>query len=118
MRRSDEFRRAVRRGARAGNRHVVVHLLDAPADPTVAADAAAPCRVGFVVGRGVGGSVVRSQVTRRLRHLVRDRLDRLPDGGLLVVRAQHGAAAAPSVVLGAELDRALARVLPPTGLAA
>lgn len=114
MRRSDEFRRAVRRGSRAGSRHLVVHLLDAPAavaaEPT-SVDAGTPCRVGFVVGRGVGGSVVRSTVTRRLRHLVRDRLDRLPDGALLVVRAQGDAGSAHSAVLGTELDRALDRVL-------
>lgn len=68
-------------------------------------------RVGFVVGRGVGNAVRRNHVKRRLRHLVRDRLDALPGGALLVVRALPGASDQPSSVLAGELDRALAKVL-------
>ena len=54
-----------------------------------------PARIGFVVGRGVGGSVVRSQVSRRLRH---------------VVRALGPAGAATSAALAADVDRAFARL--------
>ena len=117
MRRSDEFRRAVRRGRRAGSRLLVLHVLvpdDAPSavsSPTTRTPDD-PSRVGLVVGRGVGGSVVRSTVSRRLRHVMRDRLDRLPDGSLVVVRALAGAGQATSAALGAEVDRALDRVLP------
>ena len=35
-------------------------------------------RAGFVVGKAVGNSVVRHRVTRRLRAVVLDQLDRLP----------------------------------------
>ena len=68
-------------------------------------------RVGFVVGKGVGNAVRRNQVKRRLRHLIRERLDALPGGALLVVRALPGAADQPSSVLAGELDRALAKAL-------
>ena len=48
---------------------------------------ATPPRVGFVVSRAVGGSVVRNRVKRRLRHIVATRLDALGSGTSLVVRA-------------------------------
>jgi ribonuclease P protein component len=68
-------------------------------------------RAGFVVGRAVGNSVCRHRVTRQLRHLVRDRLDRLPGTADLVVRARPEAAAAGSAVLGRDLDAGLDRLL-------
>jgi ribonuclease P protein component len=55
--------------------------------------------------------VVRNRVKRRLRAVARDRLERLPDGALLVVRANPAAAGASSAELGAALDRALDRAL-------
>jgi ribonuclease P protein component len=60
-----------------------------------------------VVSRAVGGSVVRHRVTRRLRHLVRDRLADLPPGARLVVRALPPAAEAPSSALAEDLDAGL-----------
>ena len=104
LRRREDFTLAVRRGRRAGRATLVAHYL--------ASAEAAPARVGFVVGRAVGNSVVRHRTSRQLRHLVRDRLDRLPAGSLLVVRALPPAAAADSATLGRDLDAALARLLP------
>lgn len=74
---------------------------------------ARPARAGFVVSKAVGGSVVRTRVKRRLRHLVRDRLGSLPTGSTLVVRAAPAAADASSAELARDLDRCLARVLEP-----
>ena len=51
----------------------------------------------------------RNTVTRRLRALVRDRLDTLPPGSALVVRALPGAAGATSADLAADLDACLDR---------
>ena len=79
--------------------------------PLVPVGPAAPARVGFVVGRTVGGSVDRHRVIRRLRHLVRDRLDLLPPGALVVVRALPAARDASYVSLGDDLDAALRRLL-------
>jgi ribonuclease P protein component len=67
-------------------------------------------RVGFVVSKAVGNSVVRHRVSRRLRHLMRDRLGTLPTGCSLVVRALPAAAAASSAELGIDLDAALRRL--------
>jgi ribonuclease P protein component len=82
---------------------VVVHLLLGEWD--------GPPRVGFVVSRAVGGSVVRHRVQRRLRHLCRERLERLPAGAEMVVRALAPAADATYQELGADLDRCLERAL-------
>jgi ribonuclease P protein component len=66
--------------------------------------------VGLVVGKSVGGSVARHQVSRRLRAQLAVRLNGLPAGSGLVVRALPGAAEASSAELGADLDAALQRL--------
>ena len=70
-----------------------------------------PARAGFVVSRSVGGAVVRNQVKRRLRHLVRDRLAGLPAGTRLVVRALPSAADRSYEDLGRDFEAALAGAL-------
>ncbi|HUW16708.1 MAG TPA: ribonuclease P protein component [Actinomycetes bacterium] len=107
LRRSDEFGRTVRRGRRAATRTLVVHLLEEPAET---AGGAAP-RVGFVVSKAVGGSVVRHAVVRRLRAQARERLHRMPPDTLVVVRALPPAARASSTDLARDLDGALDRLL-------
>ncbi|WP_067797476.1 ribonuclease P protein component [Actinomadura formosensis] len=109
MRRRDDFTLAVRRGRRTGRPTVVVHLLH-PDEPPAAA---APPLVGFIVARPVGNAVVRNRVRRRLRHLVRPHLDRLPAGSLLVVRANPRAGEARPDELAADLESALDRLLRP-----
>jgi ribonuclease P protein component len=102
MRRSADFSCAVRTGSRARSGAVVVHLAQR--------DGAAQPVVGFIVGRTVGGSVVRHRVTRRLRAVLAARLDQLPAGSATVVRALPAAADAGSAELAADIDRALSRV--------
>jgi ribonuclease P protein component len=102
------FRAASRQGRRAGSRSVVTHLLPPAGEQVVGV----PARAGFVVSRAVGGSVVRNRVKRRLRHAVRDRLAALPEGSVLVVRAQPAAATASYDDLVGDLDRCLAKVTP------
>ncbi|RYU10243.1 ribonuclease P protein component [Nocardioides iriomotensis] len=101
------FSRTVRHGRRAGSRTMVLHLV-AVADQD---DQAVPAQVGFVVSKAVGGAVVRNQVKRRLRHLARERHASLPGSAVLVVRALPAAATASYAELGADLDRALDRLL-------
>ena len=102
MRRSADFAATIRGGRRAGRGTVVVHLLlDEPAPASTA-------RAGFVVSKAVGNAVVRNQVRRRLRHLVRPLLGELPEGTSLVVRALPAAAEASFATLGADLEAALA----------
>ncbi|MCW2776340.1 MAG: rnpA [Frankiales bacterium] len=107
VRRTD-FSEVVRRGRRAGRPLLTVHL-SVPEDPQ------GPVKAGLVVSKAVGGSVVRSRVSRRLRHLLRDRIGGLPPGTRLVVRAAPPAATADSAALGLDLDAALARAVRPRG---
>jgi ribonuclease P protein component len=100
LHRSADFTEVVRRGRRASRGTLTVHLL--PGDTGGA-------RAGLVVSKAVGGSVVRSTVSRRLRHLLAERLDALGTGSRLVVRAAPAAAQASSAVLAVDLDAALAR---------
>jgi ribonuclease P protein component len=104
--RRTDFERAVRRGRRAGRARLVVHACTGGAGG--AADVMP--RIGFVVGRNVGGSVVRHRVQRRLRHVLRDWLGALPPGTLLVVRALPLAAGASSAELASDVDSALRRL--------
>ncbi len=76
----------------------------------VLADGAGSTRVGFIVSKAVGNSVVRHRVTRRLRHLMRDRLAVLPPGSEVVVRALAPAATASSVMLGNDVDAAFGKL--------
>ncbi|WP_435741757.1 ribonuclease P protein component [Nocardioides sp. SYSU DS0663] len=117
LRDADTFRAAVRAGARAGTRSLVVHLL--VPDGTAGSEASPhrdaeplPPRVGLVVSKAVGGAVVRNQVKRRLRHLAREHVARLPAGSVLVVRALPAAAEAAYATLDADLSRGLRRALP------
>ena len=78
-------------------------------DPALAESGGVP-RVGFVVSKAVGNSVVRHRVVRRLRHVVRDRLGTVRPGCTLVVRALPPAASAASADLGSDIDAALRRL--------
>jgi ribonuclease P protein component len=102
LRRSSEFSAVVSGGSRARSGPLVVHHrgdLGCPAP-----------RIGFVVSRAVGGSVVRHRVARRLRAQAAARIWVLPAGSGTVVRALPPAATATSAELGTALDRAFARV--------
>jgi len=104
LRRSDDFRRAVRSGRRASRRAVVLHLL-------VEDGCAEPPRVGFVVNKAVGNAVLRNRVHRRLRAVLTARLPDLPAGSLAVVRALPSSASASYEELAADVDGALTRLL-------
>jgi ribonuclease P protein component len=111
LHRSADFARALRSGRRCARPALVVHLLVAePGSVVDAVEPTAAAKAGVVVSRAVGGSVVRHAVVRRLRALLRDRLERLPAGALLVVRARPLAAATAYRDLGAQLDDCLDRL--------
>ena len=92
---------------------MVLHYLpERPVTPTPGdAGTVGGPRAGFVVGKAVGNSVVRHRVTRRLRAVVLDQLDRLPATADLVVRARPEAATATSADLARDLAAGLDRVL-------
>lgn len=97
MRRREDFSAAVRGGSRAGRPLLTGHLLIRPGSQE-------PARAGFVVSRAVGGAVIRNKVRRRLRALMGGHMESLPQGSLLVVRANPRAATARQSDLAAELD--------------
>ena len=99
MRSSADFALTVRRGGRAGRTTLVVHCRPGRMGVT---------HVGFVVARSVGGAVVRNRVKRRLRGVVVDQREMLPQGVDVVVRALPAAAHASYGELAADLTSALA----------
>jgi ribonuclease P protein component len=110
MRRSADFAAVVRTGARVRRGSLVVHQLAGLSD--------GPATAGLVVGRSVGGSVVRHRVSRRLRAQLAARVQLLPVGSGSVVRALPPSASASSAEFGRDLDAALsklARVPRPAG---
>ena len=104
MLRSDDFAVAVRSGVRSGNRRIVVHYRAGETGDT------APALVGVVVPKKqVARATHRNRIKRRLRALMRARVDTLAPGSRLVVRGLAGADGASSRQLGADVDHLLAR---------
>lgn len=104
LRDSKLFRQAVRRGSRAGNSQLVVHVWTGEATPP-------GCLVGFVVPKKVYRRAVdRNQLKRQLREIFRGRLAQLP-AGVIVVRALPGIRALPYAELERSVNEALARAI-------
>jgi ribonuclease P protein component len=107
--RSEDFRQVTRNGRRAGGPRIVVHAVTVNPSDELVQTISGP-RVGFVVSKAVGNSVVRHRVARQLRHVVRDRLGTLPLGSSLIVRALPSAAGASSAEFRQDFDAALRRL--------
>ena len=66
--------------------------------------------VGFVVPkREIKRANGRNRVKRQLRHLMRERIDNLPEGSRVVVRASGRSLGVSSKELGAHLDRVMSK---------
>lgn len=96
----------MREGARAATSTLVVHVRQHPDGPA---------RAGVIVGRSVGGSVVRHRVARRLRAALADQFDSVAPGSLIVVRALPPAATATWATLTRDLASALRRAISRVG---
>ena len=103
MRRSVDFTAAVRGGRRVARPTLVLHVRSRPASTE-------PTRVGLIVSKSVGNSVVRHRVARRLRAVCSDRLARWEPGDLVVIRALPRAATASFADLDRDVDRAASRL--------
>jgi len=101
IRTSAEFRRLTR--TRPCERSIRMVVYVQPASGGIS-------RAGVIVSRAVGGSVVRSRVSRRLRHALRGVTEARQGGAVdIVVRALPGIVAATSDDIGRDLARAVAR---------
>jgi ribonuclease P protein component len=103
MRRGADFTAAVRGGRRAARSTLVLHVTSRP-------ESEAPCRVGLIVSRAIGNSVIRHRVARRLRAASAERLARWNPGDLVVIRALPAAGRATSDELKRDLDGAMIRL--------
>jgi ribonuclease P protein component len=103
MRRRADFTAAVRSGRRASSPSLVLHVVRRQ-------ETADPARVGLIVSKTVGGSVIRHQVARRIRAVCAGRIEDFTAGDLVVIRALPDAARATSAQLAADLEQALARL--------
>lgn len=88
LRHNDDFRTVTRYGVRAGKSHVVAHLL--VLDDENLKRVQVPPRVGFVVSKKIGNSVIRSRVKRRMKEIMRHQLTELLPYSCLVLRALPG----------------------------
>ena len=79
----------------------MVHVLDR--------HVAEPTRFGFIVGKSVGGAVVRNTVKRRLRAVSYDLLPTLSEGRDVVIRALPGCDQVSWATLHSEIADGLAR---------
>lgn len=105
MRSGEDFRHTIRRGAKGVQPTLVTHVLIRSSVPGTGGHTS----VGFVVSKAVGSAVDRNRVKRQLRHLMRERVDRFPEGSRIVVRALPASHGARSSTLAEHLDAALAR---------
>ena len=79
------------------------------ATPRDGEQAGAPVKVGLIVGKNVGGSVIRHRVSRQIRHAIAPHLEQFPSGTLLLFRAHPGAANSAEKNLGNEISALVAK---------
>lgn len=100
-----EFSAVMRGGRRAGRSRLVVHALRRGDESEQL-----PSRVGLVVSKAVGGSVVRHRVSRKLRHVMQPVVTSLPPGTDVVLRAHPAAATASSSELEQDVRAGLRKL--------
>ncbi|ALP34796.1 ribonuclease P protein component [Corynebacterium pseudotuberculosis] len=106
---SDEFRRTIRKGKRAGRSTVVIHLRTHVTAGEIAA-VGGP-RFGLVVSKAVGNAVTRHAVSRKLRHVLMGIKDQIPQDAHIVVRALPPAATATSKELESDVRSGVEKLL-------
>lgn len=122
---SEEFRRTIRKGKRAGRNTAVVHVRinrSAASAPDAGSPRAVKTRdlasfggprCGLVVSKAVGNAVTRHHVSRLLRHVFLSVAPTLPPEATVVIRALPASASATYEELSrdvrAALDKALRR---------
>ena len=77
---SSDFARATKSGVRLSSKSLVGYFYQSPKSDE-------PAKLGLIVGKSVGNSVVRHRISRQIRHAIKEDLKMLPKGSLFVVRA-------------------------------
>ena len=105
MRRPEEFTTAYR-GVRARTGRVALFLGSAYALDTAGLSEA---KVGFVVSKKVGNSVIRHRITRQLRHIMRPLVidGHIAHGEYLLIQALPGSAGSSSQEFHSDITKAL-----------
>jgi ribonuclease P protein component len=106
MTRSTDFGATVKRGVRAVQPDLVVHVRR-DGDHDYARDNGP--RVGLVVSKAVGSAVQRHRVARKLRHVARDLITDLDPSERIVIRALPGSLTTDSSGLSRQLRAGLRR---------
>jgi ribonuclease P protein component len=78
---SSDFARVTKSGKRNSTESLVGYLL--------LENSSFQPRLGLIVGKSIGNSVVRHRIARQIRHSVKDQLTQLPVGSMLVIRAMR-----------------------------
>ena len=76
---SSDFARTTRNGRRITSNSLIGYLYSTNSND--------PAKLGLIVGKSVGNSVVRHRIARQVRHAVREKITQMPNGTLFVVRA-------------------------------
>ncbi|WP_154546558.1 ribonuclease P protein component [Scrofimicrobium canadense] len=107
-----DFGRSMRCGVKCGNGLLTIAI----AVPDEGAAISVSPLVGFTISkREIPLAVDRNRVKRRLRHLMRERLDRLPSGSKVVVLARSRASSASYTCLAKAVDELLGRAIEKLG---
>jgi ribonuclease P protein component len=99
LRRASDFALATR-GKRVSGENFLLYV----ATPSLGEGSGAPVKVGLIVGKNVGNSVVRHRVSRQIRHAIAPHLHKFSDGTLLLFRAHPGAAKSAEQNLTGEIS--------------
>lgn len=101
---SSDFARITKSGKRFATNSLVGYLL---IDKLIDKSLNQPAKLGLIVGRSVGNSVVRNRTSRQIRHAAKTSLSALPNGSLLVIRAMRK----PELGAFIETNELMAKVL-------
>lgn len=108
---SEEFKKTIRKGKRAGRDTVVVHLRTGVFDDTNPNVNLGGPRCGLVVSKAVGNAVTRHAVSRKLRHIFLELSNEIPADYRVVIRALPPAADATSKELREDVRRSFDKAL-------
>lgn len=99
LRKASEFALATK-GKRVSGENFLLYV----ATPLDGERSGAPVKVGLIVGKNVGNSVMRHRVSRQIRHAIAPHLTKFSEGTLLLFRAHPGAAKSAAGNLNGEIS--------------